>query len=430
MDKALKPDTNYRIHMMVLVCIALIINYIDRVNFSVATPTIMELFNITAAQIGLMGSAFFIPYMLMMLPTGYLLNKVGPKKLLGGSLFFWGLSTMGTALASNVWTFLTTRVLMGLFEAPGFPSASRVVAVWIPEQERTVASGAFDCCARIGTAFAPPLVVWIILTLGWQMSFVITGGCAVLFAFVWMAMYHEPDDHPKVSESELAYIRQHEVKDESGQIVSKPIPMKHLIFYPALVKASIGYGLYLYVWNMFTTWMPSFFVVARGFSLKSMGHAAMVPYICAVVLELIGAVLFDRWMRRGAKISTLRRTGMAISLVGSAIFIFLTIQATTPFWIVFFLSAFAGISGLGAGNVQAIPSDLAPYGQAGGVSGFYALGGAIGGFFAPMVTGFIIDSRFGYDGAFVVASLVALAGAAFYVFNNYERMEPRKADLA
>lgn len=429
MDKVLKPTTNVRITMMVLVCITLIINYLDRVNFSVATPTIMKIFHITAAQIGLMGSAFFIPYMLMMIPTGSLLNKMGPKKLLGGSLFFWGLSTMGTALANSAGTFLITRILMGLFEAPGFPSASRVVAVWIPERERTVASGAFDCCARIGTAFAPPLVVAIILAWGWQVSFVITGGLAVAFAFVWLAMYHEPDDHPKVSESELAYIRQHEVVDETGRIEAKTIPMSHLIYYPALLKASIGYGMYLYVWNMFTTWMPSFFVVARGFSLKSMGNAAMIPYICAVILELIGAVLFDRWLRHGAKVSTLRRTGMAISLIGSAIFIFLTIQATTPFWIVFFLSAFAGISGLGAGNVQAIPSDLAPYGSAGGFSGFYALGGAIGGFFAPMVTGFIIDSRFGYNGAFVVASIVALVGAAFYVFNSYERMTPKAVDM-
>jgi ACS family glucarate transporter-like MFS transporter len=306
-----------------------------------------------------------------------------------------------------------------------------VVAVWVPNRERTLASGAFDCCARVGTAFAPPLVVWIIMNWGWKASFMITGGIAIVFGIIWLFSYHEPDDHPKVSKSELEYIRQDEVRDESGNIkTSAPIPMRKFIFYPRLVQAALAYGCYLYVWNTFTTWMPSFFVVARDFSMTSMGNAAMIPYLAAVILELIGSVIFDRWHRAGASITKLRRTGMSISLIGSAIFIFIAIQATTPFWIVFFLSAFAGISGLGAGNVQAVPVDLAPYGQAGGISGFYALGGALGSFFAPMVTGFIIDTKFGYNGGFIVSAVVALIGAALYIFNKYERLEVREKDLA
>jgi ACS family glucarate transporter-like MFS transporter len=428
-----KPETNVRIPIVIMCCIAITINYIDRVNFSVATPTIMEIFGITATQIGMLGSAFFIPYMCMMLPTGYLLNKIGPKKLMSGALVLWGLSTMATALAYNVGTFLITRIAMGLFEAPGFPTASRAVAVWVPNRERTLASAAFDCCARVGTAFAPPLVVWIILHWGWQMSFVLTGILAIAFGIIWLFVYHEPDDHPKVSKSELAYIRQEEVTDESGKVQkTAPIPMRRFIFYPRLVRASIAYGLYLYVWNTFTAWMPAFFVQARGFSMASMGNVTMIPYLCAVILELIGGTLFDRWYRAGATLTTVRRTGMAISMVGSAIFIFVAIQATTPFWIVFFLSAFAGISGFGAANVQAPPVDLAPYGQAGGFNGFYAFVGALGSFFAPIVTGAIIDSPFGFNGGFTVSACVALAAAALYVFNKYDRLtiRPQDAKLA
>jgi ACS family glucarate transporter-like MFS transporter len=424
-----KPETNVRIAIVVYACIAIIINYIDRVNFSVATPTIMETFGITATQIGMMGSAFFIPYMCMMLPTGFLLNKLGPKKLMSWALVLWGLSTCATAFAYNVWTFLATRIAMGLFEAPGFPTASRCVAVWVPNRERTLASGAFDCCARIGAAFAPPLVVWIITNWGWQASFVITGMLAIIFGVLWQFLYHEPDDHPKVSKSELAYIRQEEVVDESGKVQkTTPIPMRRFIFYRRLVQASIAYGCYLYVWNTFTAWMPSFFVNARGFSSTAMGGATMIPYLTAVILELIGSVVFDKWYRSGASLSALRRTGMGISLIGSGVFIFIAIQATTPFWIVFFLAAFAGISGLGAGNVQAVPVDLAPYGQAGGFNGFYAFGGALGSFFAPFITGAIIDSQFGYNGGFAVSACVAFLGAALYIFNTYTRLEVRPQD--
>jgi hypothetical protein len=206
--------------------------------------------------------------------------------------------------------------------------------------------------------------VWIILNWGWQMSFVLTGILAIVFGLIWGFVYHEPDDHPTISKSELAWIRQEEVLDETGQVQKTlPIPMRRFIFYSRLVRVSLGYGCYLYVWNTFTAWMPSFFVIARGFSMSTMGNVTMLPYLTAVILELIGGTLFDRWYRRGAGLTTIRRTGMAISLIGSAIFIFVAIQATTPFWIVFFLCAYAGISGFGAANVQPPPSTSRPTGR-------------------------------------------------------------------
>jgi ACS family glucarate transporter-like MFS transporter len=349
---------------------------------------------------------------------------------MSASLILWGLGTMATALAYNVATFFATRVAMGLFEAPGFPSASRVVAVWIPNRERTLASGAFDCCARIGLAFAPPLVVWLIMNWGWQASFVITGAIAVVYGIIWFFVYHEPDDHPKISKSELDYIRQEELLDESGKVKkTAPIPMRKFIFYPRLVQASFGYACYMYLWSTFTTWMPSFFVAARGFSMSSMGNAAMMPYLVAVVMELLGGAIFDRWYRAGATITMLRRTGMSISLIGASIFIFITIQATEPFWIVFFMSTFAGVASLGASNVQAVPTDLAPYGQSGGFIGFYAFIGAVGSFFAPMITGLVIDSQYGYDGGFIVSACASLLGAALYLFNKYNRLEVRAKDV-
>jgi MFS family permease len=146
--------------------------------------------------------------------------------------------------------------------------------------------------------------------------------------------------------------------------------------------------------------------------------------------ELIAGKLFDAWYRRGADLTLIRRVGMGISLIGSAIFIFISIQATTPFWIVFWMCAYAGISGFGAANVQPPPVDLAPYGQAGGFNGFYAFVGALGSFFAPMVTGALIESQYGYEGGFTVTACVALVGAALYIFNRYERLEIRPQDAA
>jgi ACS family glucarate transporter-like MFS transporter len=258
------------------------------------------------------------------------------------------------------------------------------------------------------------------------MSFVVTGGLALLFAVWWFLAYKEPDEHPKVSESELAYIRQDEIVKD-GKVVSDPVPMRKLVTYPTIVKAALGYAAYLYVWNVFTYWLPAYLMLAKGLSLKEMGFAAMIPYIFAVIFELIGGVVFDRWYRSGASHTLLRRTGMGIAMVGAAVFIFLCVQADTSIMLVFWLTCYCTISGFGASNVQAIPSDLAPYGQAGGVAGFIGFVGNIGALLAPMVTGFIVDTPYGYNGAFIVAAVVCLVSAAFYVFNSYDRVKPKTA---
>ena len=423
------PQTNKRWVMVGMVSLAIAVNYLDRVNFGVATPTLMETFNLTAPQMGILMSAFFWSYTLMMLPAGALLNRFGPKPVMFGSVFGWGLMTMLTGLANSFASFFALRIGLGLTEAPGFPASARVVSVWVPIKERTFASACFDCCARLGSAFAPPIVAWIILHHGWQASFVITGGIAIVFSFIWLFVYKEPDDHPTVSESELAYIRQDEVLTEEGEIQVKPIPMHKLFLYPVIAKVTIAYGLYLYVWTVFNTWMPAYLVQGRGLSLTAMGFAAMYPYICAVVCELLGGKVFDAWYAKGASVTTLRRTGMATGLLGSAIFIFLCMQATTATMAIVCLCCFMGIFAFGASNVWAIPSDIAPYGQAGGVGGIYNFVGNFGALFAPMVTGFFVGSKYGYNGAFMVCVIVAIIAAALFYFNSYERLEPKESDL-
>ena len=425
-----KPETNYRWAAVALVSAAILLNYLDRVNISVATPTLMAELGLTATQMGILMSAFFWSYTLMMLPSGWLLNRFGPKVTLFGSLFGWGGVTMLTGTVSSFATFFAVRIGLGVTEAPGFPSASRVVAVWTPLRERTFASACFDCSARIGSAFAPPLVAAIILLWGWRMSFVITGGLALLYSFVWMALYKEPDDHPKVTKSELDYIRQDEVVDESGKVVVKPIPMLELFTYRRVLQVAVAYGLYLYVWTVFNTWMPTYLVQVRELSTMTMGWYAMIPYVVAVIGELIGGQVFDRWFRSGASVSTLRRTGMGIGLIGTAIFIYLCMQASSAPMAIFWISCFMGIFAFGASNVWAIPGDIAPYGQSGGVGGVYNFIGNFGSLLAPMVTGFFVDSIYGFNGAFTVCVVLSIIAGLLFIFNTYERLEPKAKHVA
>ncbi len=424
-----KPESGTRWFVVFWLAMGTVINYIDRVNFGVATPTLMKEFGMGTGEMGILMSAFFWSYTLTMIPAGHMLNTIGPKKILGGAAFAWGAVTMLTAICTNFTTFIAIRIGLGLTEAPAFPANARVVSVWVPKRERTFASAMFDCAARAGNAFAPPIVAFIIAAYGWKMSFVVTGALAVVWAVLWFVWYHEPADHPRITASELAYIRQDEVVHDDGSIKSHPIPMHRLATYPVILKAVIAYALYLYVWTVFIFWIPTYLMKARGLSLKEMGIAASIPFIVGVIMELIGGKVFDKWYDKGASISKLRRTGMGIGMFGAALFIWLCMQAATPFWAIFWLTAFMGIFSFGASNVWAIPSDIAPYGQAGGVGGIYNFVGNFGALFAPIVTGYFAQSQYGFNGGFGVCVVFAIVGGFLYIFNTYERLMPKQQDL-
>ena len=285
----------------------------------------------------------------------------------------------------------------------------------------------YDASARAGNAFAPPIVTFIIAAWGWRMSFVVTGAMAVVWAIWWLLSYHEPADHPRISKSELAYIRQDEVITDAGAVHVEPISMSRLATYPVILKACLAYAFYLYIWTVFLYWIPTYLMKARGLSLKEMGVAASIPYIFAIFMELTGGKVFDKWYAKGASITKLRRTGMGIGMFGAAFFILMCMQANTAFWAIFWLSAFCGIFAFGASNVWAIPSDIAPYGQAGGVGGVYNFVGNFGALLAPMVTGYLAASKYGFNGAFAVCVAFAILGGLLFIFNSYDRLKPKAA---
>ncbi|MCB8816712.1 MFS transporter [Desulfosporosinus shakirovi] len=422
-----KPNSRYRYFAVFLIAMAITINYIDRINLSVAAPTLMAEFGLSASQMGVLMSAFFWSYTLMMIPVGALLNKFGPKLLMFFSCLGWGLVTMLTALVSGFGSLLAVRIGLGVTEAASYPTAPRVVSVWVPKRERTMASAAFDSCARLGNAFAPPLVALVIVTWGWKASFLVSGALAVIYSFIWLYSYKDPDKHPKVTKAELDYIRQDEVLSEAGQVVVKTIPLLKLFSYPMILQLCCAYALYMYFWTTFNAWIPSYMMNVCGLSLTAMGFAAMLPYIAGVLMELLGGFVFDRWFRRGATITLVRRVGMGVGMIGGAIFLYMATQAAalSPALTILWLTCSMGIFSFGASNVWAIPSDVAPYGQAGGVGGIYSFIGNLGSLLGPIVTGIMVDSTFGYNGALVVMCVLAVIGAVLYMTSKYERLSPK-----
>jgi len=193
---------------MIGVIIALVIsNYLDRGNLSVAAPLIAHDLGISNTEMGVVLSAFVWPYAVMNLPTGWLVDRFGPRLLISISVGLWSIVSVLTGFAASVAQFVGLRVALGASESPLFPGALKATNAWFPSHEKAAAASVYLATTQIGLALAPPVATALMIPLGWHAMFVIIG----LFGFVamvgWLIVYREPGDHPWISREELAYIR-------------------------------------------------------------------------------------------------------------------------------------------------------------------------------------------------------------------------------
>ncbi len=155
----------------------IVINYLDRVNISVATQPFEHEFHLSAGEMGIILSAYLWSYVLLQVPVGALLDRFGVKWLVRIGTFFWAVATYMTAIVSGLGLVLLSRILLGAAEAPIFPGAAKATGYWFPIKERGLATSAFDAAAKFSNVIGIPLVAAAVTIWGWRAGFYIpTGG--------------------------------------------------------------------------------------------------------------------------------------------------------------------------------------------------------------------------------------------------------------
>ncbi|EJI2616634.1 MFS transporter, partial [Salmonella enterica] len=205
-----------RLFILTLLFIVTAINYMDRANLAVAGSNIQNDFSLTPTQLGLLFSMFTWAYAASQIPVGYVLDRIGSRILYGGAIILWSIFTfmMGfashhlfaTATASFA-MLLACRALIGVAEAPSFPSNTKIIATWFPDHERARATAIYSSAQYIGLALLTPALAFIVANYGWEMSFYLSGGAGILFGIYWLMYYRDPQHSTAVNQAELDYIK-------------------------------------------------------------------------------------------------------------------------------------------------------------------------------------------------------------------------------
>jgi len=169
---------------LAMLVVAGVINYIDRATLAVANPLIRADLGLSIADMGYLLSAFLWAYAFAQLPCGAMVDKLGPRRLLAVGLSAWSLAQVIGGLVQGFGQFFSARILLGIGEAPQFPTGARVVRDWFNPRDRGLATGVFNCASSLGTAIAVPLLTFLMLALGWRWMFIIMGVAGLAMAAV------------------------------------------------------------------------------------------------------------------------------------------------------------------------------------------------------------------------------------------------------
>src|SRR5262245_16761160 len=195
--------------ILFVLCLMYFIAYIDRVNISVAAPALRHELGLTPVQLGVIFSAFAYPYAAMQIAGGWAADRFGPRIVLAVLSLLWAAATILTGLSWSVTSLIMFRVLVGVGEGGAFPAATRAFTWWLPVGERGFAQGITHSFARLGGAVTPPIVFAIVMRYGWRESFVVLGAASLVWTAVWLASFRNtPEEHPWMTEGELAVIRE------------------------------------------------------------------------------------------------------------------------------------------------------------------------------------------------------------------------------
>jgi len=353
-----------------------VINYIDRQTLNVLAPYLKAEYHWTNRDFALIVIAFRISYAVVQLIGGRLVDVLGTRRGLGLAVAWYSVMAMLTSLASGLGSFCTFRFLLGAGEAANWPGATKAVSEWFPAKERGIAVALFDSGSAIGGAVAPALVVWLLHVFGtWRPAFLITGALGFLWLLAWIATYHRPEEHPRISDSERAMI----LKTRSGAgetMAPARAPLSILVRYRQTWGIVLAKAILDPYWFLVADWF-ALFLVSRGFRLEDTLVGFWVPFVCADLGNFVGGGLSSYFIHVGWRVGAARR--IIFLICGPLMLLMIPAAYTTRLWL---LIAEFGLATLGYAACATIfltlPSDLFESGSVATVSGL-----------AGMVTGFV-----------------------------------------
>ena len=389
--------------VLCLLSLSVLINYVDRGNLSIAGPLLMLPpqkggLGLDPARLGSLLAAFFWTYALFQLLgiVGAMLDRFDVGWLFAAAYLLWSAATACTGLVNSFATLFLLRLLLGIGESVAYPSYSKICATHFPEHHRGLANALIDAGSKFGPALGVLIGGRMMARFGWRPFFVVLGAVSMLWLVPWLKWM-----------------------PRGKGIVAAPVADPPTTARILAERSAWGsfFGLFCgnYFWYFLLTWLPTYMVMERHFSMDRMASMGALAFLAIGLSSALCGWLSDRWIASGATPTRVRKTFTVGGLALSTIILPVTMvdDKGVSMALLFVTCAFFG---MWSSNHWALIQTLAGPHAAGKWTGLQNGVGNLAGVVAPALTGIVVARTGQFFWAFVVATAVVLAGAGFYLF--------------
>lgn len=415
------PISRYRWTICALLFFATTINYLDRQVLSLLAPDLSKEFGWSNSDYANITAAFQFVYALAMLFAGRIIDHIGTKKAFILAICIWSIGAMMHAIAVTLGTaahhvatsiglaivpisvagFMVSRAVLALGEAGNFPAAIKATAEYFPKKERSFATGIFNSGANVGAILAPITVPLIAEAWGWQAAFMIIGAIGFLWLGCWLLYYEKPEQQPRLSAAELAYIQQDqesEPKNASNtgddQEEKSEVKLSWLQLLTFRQTWAFAFGKFMTdgVWWFFLFWLPKYLAAQYEMKTTEFVVPLAVLYSMTMVGSIGGGWFPAYYMQRGDAPYDGRMKAMRMIA-----FIPLVVLLAQPlgylgFWVpVILIGIGASAHQAWSANIFTTVSDMFPKSAVATVVGIGGMAGGIGGVLITKLGGALFD---------------------------------------
>ncbi|ENY79496.1 major facilitator family transporter [Pseudomonas putida TRO1] len=415
------PFRKYQVITVSLLLVIGIINYVDRSALSIANTSIQRDMGITPSQMGILLSAFSLAYAFSQLPLGMIIDRLGSKISLGAALLGWSVAQTASGLINSFSAFIGLRVVLGIGEAPMFPSAAKALAEWFEAEKRGTPTGIVLSSTCIGPCLAPPLLTLLMVTWGWRGMFIVTGVFGILVAACWFAFYKSKARYlaelPAEAREQLLAAQAHKqaVPSARPSVQAQLAAWAELFRHKSTWGAVLGFMGVIYMLWLHLTWLPGYFEREHGLSLYQTAWVVSLAYVFGALGTIVAGRICDRLVKNGASVLGSRKRVVVTALFAAAAF-------TVPlsFGSGFLLSVALLCCALFSVNMASstawmIANTVVDSQRVASFGSIQNFGGYLAGSVAPIVTGFSIQQTGSFASAFLISAAVAAVAAMAYV---------------
>jgi ACS family hexuronate transporter-like MFS transporter len=365
--------------------------------------------------------------------SGRMIDLLGLRLGFVLAVAFWGLASLSHSLVTSLAGFFVVRTLLGLGEGGNFPACIKTVAEWFPKKERAYATGLFNSGSNVGGLIVPVAIGFLLPIfakisigghpIGWRGAFLINGIIDLGWIFAWLAIYKRPEDHPKVSAEELAYIR-----SEPPEPTVK-IPWVKLLPHRQTWAYAVAKGMTDCMWWFYLFGAPLFF--ADRFHMDAKQRA--IPVLCIYVISSIGSIaggwLSGRFMSQGRTTNFARKTTMFICAC-CVMPVFFAAITNNPWVAVALITLAASGHQAWSANAFNLTSDMFPRRVVASVTGLGAMIASVVSIFFSFYVGKILSESSTHYLPVFIAPSIAYILALLFIHILAPKMEPAKIEAS